>query len=718
MSEFQSTVRNMQLKIFLAQLSLPSSQPTHTPRSRSNSTKPRPSASPAILSRPTSTKKTPTRASRRLSGKLLATPNQTFEEAPSTPDSEGDDPLLLKGSQEMRGWGEGKPRREGSWGGMSARSERRGSTAGRRSTSAQKEVRRRHSRSESTVRGQEDHSIGGEVWNDDALAPLGSGGLLSDHEQAQEAYPNSYWKDEDHFFDWPDQGAASASSEADQPDEEIAADVDNTVEIDSPLVRPTRSFRDYSVPVLFTSPNSASRKRPRRPSSPAPSKRVSSSPSEHDPTPANESHDLPAPSSARLPSPFLTRPYSSPVATADEQEETSIMVGSEDLVEPKAEDSTDGKDAFDSSSSTGSEQQLAEDERWKGPPMSEDSPGELSEMEEDEEEDSRAVSNELLSGSREPTPRESPQESNVVEESPVRSLENAQLDTQMIFSPFPVRRSLSTGMEATRIVHFRESAPLDSLILSAPPPPPTPALLPTPPVSKSPAEHTQRRESTVLPTPQVSRQHLHPQIGESSSRRASRPRPSHPTLPVIEISSTDPRAAAVAVAYLKIRHGYVERGLEFPRVLIVGEGNELGGADGRMTQRRGSSWPRKTEKEVERELQNLLVEAERSVSARLSIGQEDRRSSTPNGIPPTRDSSVLANFGSSSRIPSPTLVTTTKRRAWTAVDWRKLEQALIDERRVAKRERRELVAKDVIDKFLAGQELSEEDRDGEWSWSV
>lgn len=596
--------------------------------------------------------------------------------------------------------------------------------SGRRSLSARKASVPRENQVEKDLEGH--------AWADEALAPLGSGTLLSDHEQEQEEErvdPNAGWKDENYFFDYPpdDNGAASASAspqrspplplllplfplqnaDADAEEEEVE-EADETLEIDSAIhPRPPHNLRDYSVPVLFTSPDVATRKRPRRPSSPAPAKlRMVDSEPEDDLSMHREESE--------------GRTISLLAVGMEETMEEGFVVLEEEL--------SAGKDAFDSSSSTDSERRIAEEQRWDGPIMSEDSTNVPSLMngnqdedeeeaeekeEEGEEEESRAVSAELLGDSRGTTPRKSPP---VEIDYPPRSIGDASPDTQMIFSPFPPRRSISTGLEATRIVHFRESAPFDSLILSAPPPPPVPTRsLPSAPVAQAPAEYPQRRQSTILPTPQIIR-HLVPQQKEDpTTRRGSRPRPSHPTLPVIEISSTDPRAAAEAVAFLKIRHGYVERGLEYPTVLV---GSSQESAEGEW--RRGSSRARKTEEEVERELRGLLVEAERSVSARLSVGaaEEMERSPTPNRLlpPSTRNSSVLADYGSSSQVPTPARSSISETRSWTAVDWRRLEQALIDERRVAKRERREVVAKDVITNFLNVSGSEGKGLDGDWSW--
>ncbi|KAK4690914.1 hypothetical protein P7C70_g9464, partial [Phenoliferia sp. Uapishka_3] len=121
--------------------------PPSTAARRSPSSTPTTAVSSSWTGTPKSTK-----SSRRKSKKLVATPSRTLEvdEIPS-PDSEGEDPLLLKGAEEMRGFGEGNPKDSGY--------KRRKSSTGGRSASAKGKGKRRVEEEEQEQEGEGDASM-------------------------------------------------------------------------------------------------------------------------------------------------------------------------------------------------------------------------------------------------------------------------------------------------------------------------------------------------------------------------------------------------------------------------------------------------------------------------------------------------------------------------------------------------------------------------------
>jgi len=245
----------------------------------------------------------------------------------------------------------------------------------------------------------------------------------------------------------------------------------------------------------------------------------------------------------------------------------------------------------------------------------------------------------------------------------------------------------------------------------------------------------------------------------STSRRDRRNRPSFPqssSLPVIEISSTDAKAAARAAAILKVYHKYVEQGIEgslardeASRVIREAEKNGQQVDD--------------AESDEEEELRTLLLDAEEEVRETfgrgLSVGSSERPSSAskspdvePQTQPLTRAeeeeddddeeeevrSVLLSNHSRSPSVSqrvstSPDAVQSNVQQAqprsrttsglssvvgekWTSQEWRRLEQSLVELKRKMKGDNREIEARDVVEAFLKKWGVQKEECQGDWEW--
>ncbi|GAA5896771.1 hypothetical protein JCM8208_007083 [Rhodotorula glutinis] len=142
----------------------------------------------------------------------------------------------------------------------------------------------------------------------------------------------------------------------------------------------------------------------------------------------------------------------------------------------------------------------------------------------------------------------------------------------------------------------------------------------------------------------------------TSHRR--RRRPSHPTLPIIEITSTDPRAAARAAAILKVHHKYVEQG--FTAVDAARAAASAFDAAEALADEAGDS-------EDEEELRTLLLDAEDEL--RDQAPHAHRSTSVSTAAAPSTTATAAAAAGA----------------RWTSHEWRKLEQALVE---LGRRQRR------------------------------
>ncbi|GAA5820481.1 hypothetical protein JCM3770_005544 [Rhodotorula araucariae] len=195
----------------------------------------------------------------------------------------------------------------------------------------------------------------------------------------------------------------------------------------------------------------------------------------------------------------------------------------------------------------------------------------------------------------------------------------------------------------------------------------------------------------------------HASFASSSSHRPHRrSRPSHPAgLPVIEISSTDARAAARAAAILKVHHKYVEQGIAAVDAARIAQAEVAAAVEG------GDD-----ESDDEEELRTLLLDAEDELR---------------DGVVPRALSA------------SPSEAASTAPVGWSSRDWRMLEQTLVE---LGRRHRRgtsissagvamsmtsEAVAlasvtgedvdsEAVVETFLRRCRVAEEDRSGEWAW--
>ena len=200
---------------------------------------------------------------------------------------------------------------------------------------------------------------------------------------------------------------------------------------------------------------------------------------------------------------------------------------------------------------------------------------------------------------------------------------------------------------------------------------PAPAPATSTPQALAPSPHPS--PSSSQPTTQTP----HTLRSLSTSSTARDPRPSHPTLPVIEISSADPKAAARAAALLTTHGEYIQFG------------------------RQGE--------------QALLRREERRASRALAPRSDGRGSHSPQPAgTATPTSSVLGTFGGSSPGESPVPTNTTL--PWGKADWHRLEGTFVEVTRAAAGEA--AAVEDVVDEFLVHEGLEREDCAGDWDWCV
>jgi len=212
----------------------------------------------------------------------------------------------------------------------------------------------------------------------------------------------------------------------------------------------------------------------------------------------------------------------------------------------------------------------------------------------------------------------------------------------------------------------------------------------------------------------LSHSRSHASFASSTSTSTShqrRRRPSHPTLPVIEITSTDPRAAARAAAILKVHHKYVEQG--FTAVDAARAAASAFDAAEAAGEQDGDS-------EDDEELRTLLLDAEDELRDQAPHAARSASAST---VAPSMTSAAVAGV------------------RWTSHEWRKLEQALVElgrrQRRAtsaassmgARSMRSESIAmasvigdecepEAVVEAFLRSVGVTREQCVGEWAWCV
>ncbi|GAA6039454.1 hypothetical protein JCM8097_009556 [Rhodosporidiobolus ruineniae] len=231
-------------------------------------------------------------------------------------------------------------------------------------------------------------------------------------------------------------------------------------------------------------------------------------------------------------------------------------------------------------------------------------------------------------------------------------------------------------------------------------------------------------------------------------RRRSRSRPSHPTLPVIEISSTDAKAAARAAAILKCYHDYIEQGVE------AIEAGERSIAKERSMRREAGE--EEDDEEEEEELRTLLLDAEDEVRQQLprrrseSIAAGDTSGAfLPSQPAPPSSASSVATPAPAQHRPAPSTSTSNALTCavdlstWTSAEWRRLEQTLVE---VGRRHRRdtsvvsssvlgavdesvsvsvaasavgeEVEPERVVEAFLRKWGVAREECEGQWAWDT
>ncbi|GAA5945082.1 uncharacterized protein JCM15063_001654 [Sporobolomyces koalae] len=241
----------------------------------------------------------------------------------------------------------------------------------------------------------------------------------------------------------------------------------------------------------------------------------------------------------------------------------------------------------------------------------------------------------------------------------------------------------------------------------------------------------------------------------TTSTRLSRSRRNleHPSLPVIEISSTDAKAAARAAAILKVYHKYVEQGIEgslardeASRIIRDAErqGNESSRDHKSSEQLHGES----EEEEEEEELRTLLLDAEEEVRNTFGRGLSDQSTSSSSSSRQRTETeeeeeeeeevrSVLLSNRSSSpatsqRAVPPSVASHARSRSvssesasslssvvgarWTSQEWRRLEQTLVEVKRKSKGQGREVEAEEVVEAFLTRWGVEREECEGDWEW--
>ncbi|BGP48675.1 hypothetical protein JCM10450v2_004551 [Rhodotorula kratochvilovae] len=198
----------------------------------------------------------------------------------------------------------------------------------------------------------------------------------------------------------------------------------------------------------------------------------------------------------------------------------------------------------------------------------------------------------------------------------------------------------------------------------------------------------------------------HASFASSTSHRPRRrSRPSRPAgLPVIEISSTDARAAARAAAILKVHHKYIEQGVAAVDAAKIAQA-EVAAADEQHA----------ADDSEEEELRTLLLDAEDEL----------------------RDGAPRAHSASTSDAASAT--PSAAGEPWTSREWRRLEQTLVQ---LGRRHRRgtsvssagvsmsmtseavalasvtgeEVDGEEVVEAFLRKSGVAKEDCSGDWAW--
>lgn len=255
----------------------------------------------------------------------------------------------------------------------------------------------------------------------------------------------------------------------------------------------------------------------------------------------------------------------------------------------------------------------------------------------------------------------------------------------------------SDDSNAAEDAENEEPADTPARELSAPVASTSTALLPT---SKPPTSSA----VTATPVSQSGRENTTSASKSTAPRRSGHGVPRSTGPHVVEISSTDPRAAARAAAILKVYHDYIEQGIEVPDSLLDEAGIRRS-AFKRRSQVRGEELI-DTDDHDDR-IRGLLRRAEEEVLANASVIVGG------SGATPGR---LLPRAAAVSVAPSPLPAGPVDLSQWTSADWRRLERALVNEGRESRQAGRQLVVEKVIMRFLDNIGVNPEACTGVWAW--
>lgn len=733
-------------------------RPSSTPQtdSRSSSTRPRyaaPLHSPQVLSsrRRASLAPTPSSSSQqqqrtpshkpkakgRVSSarKLIATPTETLYAAPRSPDSDTEDPLLLRGGEVTRGVGEGRPR--------PSPSVAPSSQGGRRSISARVPTPRKRSRSareqdrEKQIERetQEREANQREWWGDADLAPLGSGGVGSDavddtkededeewmrRGRAEQASAGTDWIDWDAAADSqqlfaadthlnhyaPSESGSDINDEDDAAVEQFlcspfASPSNPEISHQSTSLPPSNRRKDYEVPVSFSSPTVVDRTK-RRPSSPAPRRarmRSSSSIGRTSSDGRQSSMDT------------VRGDAFQEMEHAGMQQAMQVGAGYEVVIKEEVyeDDGIDEEQQY--ASEDFQEGQYREQERHQqlDRDVSSDMPDDVDDESEQAEMEMKAIMQRI-------------EDEHELESSQQRRISTTSLDQRYdgtgyvntvlgspapghhrLHSISPSHRNSSHASPPSALIQRRPSLNFDSPIL------PTPQVKRHRPRSQSHAQASPQCQREVSSSTSTSRGHLTTQF-------------SYPTLPSIRISSSDPQSAARAAAILKVHHEYVEHGLD--RSALQRDQKKRKSSICAVGDDEGLMMVDVQDADESARLKELLSTAEAEILSFVP---------TPSSLASFRSPAPSSRSASLARPPSPHAAQLSSRQSssapyalaptntslpWSKSDWHRLESALVDETRSARSEGRSTTVDNVIRVLLEREGLGDQQCGGDWQSCV
>lgn len=171
---------------------------------------------------------------------------------------------------------------------------------------------------------------------------------------------------------------------------------------------------------------------------------------------------------------------------------------------------------------------------------------------------------------------------------------------------------------------------------------------------------------------------------------------------MVQVSSSDPKAAARAAAILKVYHKYIENGSESQS----SPARHASASDSQQSMNTNGN----------RILDELLAEAEAEVSIHVARKEEMLEGSSfdttaLNAEVDRRERSVSTL--SARRTPKSAISARSAR--WTKDDWRQLEQCFVDERRRTRELGVDIDPARVVNLFLDSEQISQSDCTGEWA---